>query len=155
MFMDHPKKVIIGAILIVIFVLVVTLSSWYVWNEMYFGDVCSCAIPLPILIPVLASIGMLTGTLVYYIFSPRFERNPVPKDSIMKMFNAKERNLMNIILENGGKISQARIGHETGLSKVNVFRSLEKLKERGVIEKESRGKTNIIKLSEDVMKIFE
>ena len=153
--MEHPKKIITGALLIAIFVLVVSVSSWYVWNEMYFGDVCSCAIPLPILIPVLASVGLLTGTLVYYMFSPQFEKRRVDKDIILRMLNKSEKAVVNAIIEGGGEISQARIGQATGLSKVSVFRSLERLKQRGIIEKESMGKTNSVRLAGDIMGMIE
>ena len=153
--MDHPKKIITGSLLIIIFVLIVSMSSWYVWNEMYFGDVCSCALPLPILIPVLASIGLLVGTLVYYIFSPGFERESVRKETILKLLNETEGKIIESLIENSGELSQTRITSMTGLSKVNVFRSLEKLVSKGIVEKEKKGKTNTIRLAEDIMKVFE
>ncbi len=153
--MNQPKKVIAGSLLIVIFVLMVSLSSWYVQNEIYLGDVCSCAIPLPILIPVLASIGLLVGTLVYYMFSPSFEKAPVCKESILKLLDPTERQVMNILIENNGEAVQSRIVQLTSLSKVTVFRSLEKLKSKGIIEKKKHGKTNRIMLAEDIMRIFE
>ena len=148
--MEHPKKVIVGSMVITIFVLVVTLSSWYVWNVIYFGDVCSCVIPLPILIPVLASIGLLVGTLVYYMFSPNFDKAPLCKEAILKLLEAGEREIISVLIDSGGRASQTSLGKSTGMSKVKVFRLLEKLVSRGIVEKESHGKTNMIMLSEDL-----
>ena len=155
--MNHQKKIIIGSILIAIFVLVVSMSSWYVWNEMYFVDVCSCAVPLPVLIPVLSSIGLLTGTLLYYIFSPNKaspDKKSVDRHSILKLLNGAEREILNTLIEKGGELSQTAIGKETGLSKVVVFRSLEKFRLKGIIKKESKGKTNMIVLDDGIMGIF-
>jgi len=153
--MNHPKKIIVGSMMIAIFILIVSMSSWYVWNEMYFGDVCSCAIPLPVLLPLLATTGMLVGTLVYYIFSPKFERKPVDREAVLRMLSGSERKIINELIENKYEISQARIGHITGMTKVSVFRSLEKLRRKGIIEKQKNGKTNTIKLNEQIMRIFE
>ena len=153
--MDHSKKIIVASLFIVIFVLVVTFSSWYVWNEIYFGDVCSCAVPLPILLPVVASIGLLTGTVTYYLFSPRFEKTLTNKEAVFKMLNSTEAKILKFIVDNNFEVSQAKIVQETGISKVNVFRCLEKLKRREIINKESVGKTNMVKLSDDIKAIFE
>jgi hypothetical protein len=150
MSMEYPKKLMTGSMVIVIFVLVVSLSSWYVWNEIYFGDVCSCAVPLPILIPVLASIGLLVGTLLYYMFSPTFEKAPVCREAILKLLDPVEREIVSCLIESGGEASQASIGKSTGMSKVRVFRCLEKLVVRGIVEKESHGKTNMVRLSQDL-----
>ncbi len=150
--MEHQKKIIAGSIIIAIFVLLVSISSWYVWNEIYFGNVCSCAVPLPILLPLLASIGLLVGTLVYYTFSP----NPGRPDMTpaLAFLNSPEMELVKALAENSGELSQARLSSLTGLSKVSTFRALEKLRERGVIEKERKGKTNMIKLSKGISSLF-
>ena len=152
--MNHPKKIVIGSLIIVIFVLLVSMSSWYVWNEIYFGDVCSCAFPPPILITVLASIGLLVGTLTYYIFSPSFEKAPVCREAILKLFDPDERGIILTLINAGGEASQASIGKSTGLSKVKVFRYLEKLIAKGILEKERYGKTNTIRMSDDLSELL-
>jgi uncharacterized membrane protein len=152
--MEQPKKIIASSLLIVIFVLVVSLTSWYVQIQIESGTVCSCAIPLPILIPIIASIGLLIGTVVYYMFSPRFEKKQIDKNSVLKLLDNTEQKVMNVIIDNKGEISQARIVSLTRMPKVKVFRSLEKLRVKGIIEKENLGKTNRIKLNEEMSKIF-
>lgn len=153
--MEHQKKVILIALMVVIFVLVVSLSSWYVQLIIESGTVCSCAIPLPILLPIIASVGLLIGTLIYSMYSPCIERKPVDRKSVLMFLEGTEQKIMDTVLSNRGEISQAGIVKLTGLPKVKVFRSLEKLKMKGIIEKESMGKTNIIKLSENVAKLFQ
>ncbi|MCK4497364.1 MAG: hypothetical protein KAU24_04155 [Candidatus Aenigmarchaeota archaeon] len=153
--MEHQKKVILIALMVVIFVLVVSLSSWYVQLIIESGMVCSCAIPLPILLPVIASVGLLIGTLIYSMYSPGIERKPIDRKSLLMFFEETEQRIMDTILSNRGEVSQARIVKLTGLPKVKVFRSLEKLKMKGIIEKESKGKTNTIRLTENVAKLFQ
>ncbi|RLI98150.1 MAG: hypothetical protein DRO99_01435 [Candidatus Aenigmatarchaeota archaeon] len=152
--MEHPKKIITSSIVIVIFVLLVTLSSWYVWSEIYFGNVCSCTIPLPMLIPVLASIGLLTGTLFYYIMSPKNGTKKINRAILLKMLDKKEAAIVDALLDNRGEITQSAVGSLTGLSKVNVFRTAERLARKGMIEKEQHGKTNMLRLSGEIMDAF-
>ncbi len=153
--MQHQKKVIIVAMLIVIFVLLVSISSWYVQLIIESGTVCSCAIPLPILFPIIASIGLLVGTIIYYISYPGGQKVCLDKESVLIFFSGVERDIMDTLISNKGEMSQAAIVRLTGIPKVKVFRSLEKLRMRGMIEKESRGKTNTIRLSETVSRLFQ
>ena len=83
--MKGPKKIVSGSILITIFVLIVSLTSLYVQAEIQQGSVCTCIIPLPVLIPILASIGMLVGTLVYYLFSPMIDIPKAENNIIFKI----------------------------------------------------------------------
>lgn len=153
--MQHQKKIIIIAMLVVIFVLIVSISSWYVQLLIDSGTVCSCAIPLPILFPIIASIGLLVGTIIYYVFSPGNQKICIDKESILMFFTDSEKEVMDAIISNKGEVTQARIVKITGLPKVKVFRSLEKLRMKGIIEKESRGKTNTIRLSDNVGKLLD
>jgi len=153
--MRHSKKIIGGSLVIAIFVLIVSLTSWYVQLQIEAGTICSCAIPLPILIPFVSSIGLLVGTLVYYMYSPESKDKKIERDSVLKFLDPPEREIMDAILDNNGEVSQARIVSETGIPKVRVFRSLERLRAKGIIMKERFGKTNLIKLPDDVRKIFE
>lgn len=153
--MEQPKKVIATSMLITIFVLIVSLTALYVQTQIEYGTVCSCAIPVPVLIPLLSSIGLLLGTFIYYISSPRFEKKEADAKPLLKFLDPAEKKIMGTIIENNFETSQARIVSQTGLPKVKVFRSLEKLRLKGILEKERFGKTNKIRLSNDIRNIFE
>jgi len=73
----------------------------------------------------------------------------------MKLFDNKEKEIILKLLENNGRLSQSKLVNKTNLSKVQVFRTLEKLKECGIISKESRGKINIIELDKEFYKNIE
>lgn len=70
------------------------------------------------------------------------------------MFDPKEREIIKKLFDNRGKMSQSKLVQHTSLSKVQVFRILEKLRERKIISKESKGKTNIIELDREFYESF-
>jgi uncharacterized membrane protein len=126
----------------------------YVQAQIEAGTVCTCAIPLPVLVPILSSIGLLVGTFIYYISSPKFEKKGADTKPLLKFLDPVEQKIMSAIIENRGEIPQSRIVSETGLPKVKVFRTIQRLKNKGIVSKEPYGKTNLIKLNEDIGKLF-
>ena len=153
--MEQSKKIIATSMLMTIFVLIVSLTALYVQAQIEYGTVCSCAIPVPVLIPLLSSIGLLLGTLIYYVYSPRFEKGGIDRNAVLKFLNPTEQKVMNVILDNRGEITQAKIVSQTGLQKVKVFRVIERLMAKGILSKEPHGKTNKITLSSEIRGIFE
>jgi uncharacterized membrane protein len=152
--MDQPKKVIATSMILTIFVLIVSLAALYVQAQIEAGTVCTCAIPLPVLVPILSSIGLLVGTFIYYISSPKFEKRETDVKPLLKFLDPVEQKIMSKIIENKNEISQAGIVSSTGLPKVKVFRVIERLKNKGIVSKEPYGKTNLIKLNDDIRELF-
>jgi len=146
--------VVVGAMMIVIFALVVSLITWYIQYLIYTDDVCSCFIPISILIPLTGSIGLLIGTAAYYTFSPKFEKK-IDKNILLGLFNVDEASIMKCIIENKGYVSQSKIVNSTNMSKVKVYRILEKLRKKGIIKKISKGKTNMIVLNKELNSALE
>ncbi|MBN1896212.1 MAG: hypothetical protein JW789_00605 [Candidatus Aenigmarchaeota archaeon] len=151
--MEYQKKFIIGMILIAGFVLIIGISSFYVQMQIDSGNVCGCLIPITLFIPFLGSVGLLIGTLVYYFFNPFHEEN-IDGNVFLSLFESDEMKVMKMLINSGGKASQARIVRETNLSKVKVFRILEKLSRKDVVSKESLGKTNNVTVNKKMMKCF-
>lgn len=157
--MEHSKKIVTVTILITIFVLAVSIAALYVQAQIDAGTTCTCAIPIPVLLPILSSIGLLVGTLIYYyMHSPGYSgtlkgKSPDTK-ILLSLLGGNEGSIFKRILENGGSMSQAGIVSETGIPKVRVFRTIEKLKAKGLVTKEPHGKTNMIKARNDILKLF-
>lgn len=154
--MDHTKKIMATSLLMTIFVLIVSLAALYVQVQIDAGTVCTCAIPLPVLIPILSSIGLLVGTLIYYTFFPGLEKKarPLNTQAILDFLGEEEAEVVKKILENKGEASQAGIVSSTGLPKVKVFRIIERLRKKGILSKRPHGKTNMVKIREDIRKLF-
>ncbi|MCK4730496.1 MAG: hypothetical protein KAT28_04205 [Candidatus Aenigmarchaeota archaeon] len=151
--MEQEKKLILGILILSIFVFIVAASSMYVQTEISSGNVCGCAVPIPIFIPFLASIGLFIGTLLYYLFFPKHE-NKIDKKIILNFFEKEEKEIMGKLIENKGSCLQSKLTRETSLSKVQVFRILENLVKKNIVNKESYGKTNTVKLNEWIIKLF-
>ena len=147
------KKKIIGLFaLISAFVFIVSISTLYVQIEILKGNPLTCTFPVTLLIPTLSSLGLFIGLTVYYFI-------PSPKEKCEKLFNFflnflenEEREIVKMIIENGGEISQAKISRKIG--KVKTFRGIEKLRKKGMIEKIKHGKTNKIMLKKEIKEIL-
>jgi uncharacterized membrane protein len=68
------------------------------------------------------------------------------------MLDPLEKVVIKAIIENDGEISQASISRKIG--KLKAFRILQKLKNKGIIEKKKFKKTNMITLTEEFKKFL-
>ncbi len=154
--MDSSRKIVFGILILSVFVFIISVTSLYVQVTIESGDVCGCLIPLPFFIPFVGSTGLFIGTLVYYLFTPRLERrhSKPDRDLLLNLLGENEARVLKTLTDNRGELPQARLTTLTGISKVKVFRTLERMKARGMIEKRPLGKTNAITLSEDFRNLF-
>ncbi len=106
------------------------------------------------LAPVFIIVGVVIGALVFFFMSSRLEdksKNLKNVSDILIQFLAKdEKQVVQKLLENDGKVLQAEISRIEGIGKLRSHRVIQRLSDRGVIEVEHFGKTNIIKLSKGV-----
>ncbi len=147
---DQKKALLIITIIISGFILIVASTSIYVQSIIINGNVCGCFVPIPLLIPFFASLGLLIGSVSYYIFSIKSEK---PKfEIIMRFLDAEEKKVMEEIIK--GKNTQAKVTKSTGLSRVKVHRIINRLIQKGLIVKEKEGKVVRIKLSKEIENKF-
>jgi len=144
--MELKRKLIIFGILVSTFVFSVTFATLYAQTHIIEGTACSCTLPIPLLIPMFSSFGILVGLISFYLLLPTIEKSKEEAKNWIELLDPMEREVIKMIIDNEGKITQAKISKEIG--KVKAFRVLEKLKERGIIEKIKERKTNTIKLSD-------
>ncbi len=153
--MDLRKKLLGVVIVIAGFIFGVSFSTLYAQVHITEGTACSCTLPIPLLIPTFSSLGVFVGSIVYYMLSPTVgkEARKVDTKTILELLEPREREIVRRLIESKGEIYQSKLSSEFG--KVKVFRIIEDLKNRGVVEKVPYGKTNKIKLSEKFIKLFE
>jgi len=140
------------------FVLIISLASLYTQRVVACGEAQTCTIPLPFLIPIIASVSLFVGSLMSYFMVGRLsEKDKSIRDCsgfIEKLFNSEEYKILKLISKNN-EVSQAKLVQETKLPRLKVFRIIEKLKEQGIIEKEKKnGKLRIIKMDEELKYLF-
>ncbi len=150
------RNIMIVIMLITGFIFAVSFSTLYAQTHIVEGTACACTLPIPILIPTFSSLGILIGSFVYYAMFPKLtaSEKKIAEDAqvILDMLQFDERSIIKKIIENKGMITQSKLSSLFG--KVKTFRVLENLKRRGIITKESYGKTNKIKLNENFSKIL-
>lgn len=140
------QLIILGAILSG-FVFAVSFATLYAQTHIIEGTACSCTLPIPVLIPTFASLGIFVGLIVYYSLFPKAEeKHSEIFERILDILEPNERDVIKLLISNKGEISQAKLSSRFG--KVKAFRLIERLKKRGIVEKESYGKTNKIRLSQ-------
>jgi len=160
------RKVAIPVTIVAGFVFAVSFFTLYAQTHIMDGTSCSCTLPIPILIPVFSSLGVMVGTIVYYfvvgkaterVREIRIENKGEIKESARKivgMLQGDERKIVNMIIGNGGTMLQSRISKTGGMHKVKVFRVVERLVLRGIVEKKKYGKTNSVILTNEFKNIL-
>lgn len=123
------------------------------------GDQCQHEIfanQLITAIPIVLLIGMGIGAAAYYFFSEKRQAAPkqVNLKAIYKLLDSDERKVFEKIIENKGKALQSEISYIEGIGKVRAHRIIDKMVEKGIIEKEAFGKTNSVKLPKDLAELF-
>ena len=154
--MNINKKITVGIMLITGFIFAVSFSTLYVQTHIVEGTACSCTLPIPLLIPTFSSLGVFIGSFVYYLMFARIKETKRKSNEeariLLDMLHGDERIIIKKIVENNGEITQSKLS--TVFGKVKTFRILENLRKRNVIVKESYGKTNNIRLSDNFRNVL-
>ena len=105
-------------------------------------------------IPLLVGFGIMAGAGTFYFTSQkvaaREETLKKNTEILLRFLNRDERVVINRLIENHGRALQAEITRLPGLSKVKSHRIIKRLIERGVLEKEDFGKTNVVRFTKEV-----
>lgn len=110
------------------------------------------------LIPVFIGIGFVIGAAAFYFFTENKKVEYVEvkpnQEAILKLLSKEERKVVTKIVEEGGKALQSEISMLDGMGKVKSHRVIDRLVDRGIIEKEQHGKTNLVKLSKELKEVL-
>jgi uncharacterized membrane protein len=162
--MDRNKKIVVGVIALVAF-LFVAFSIGGLFVAASDASICVAAgtdlCPhkqqidfLAGTLPVIASIAVIAGALVYYLMAGRVESSEknLKKNSevLLRFLSPEEKKLVGALIDNKGKVLQAEITRLPGMSKLKSHRVVQKLLDKGVIEKDSVGKTNVVRFTKEI-----
>ncbi|RLG13267.1 MAG: hypothetical protein DRN71_05145 [Candidatus Nanohalarchaeota archaeon] len=110
------------------------------------------------LLPFMAFIGLLVGTVVYYLMSDKViqQEQTLKKNTkiILNFLTRQERNVIETLIENNGKVQQYELSHLPNLNKVKTHRILVALEQKGIIRKERLGKINKIVLNDELYDVL-
>lgn len=160
--MDQGKKTILVIIIIASFV-ILAFNIFPFFGLSEHTDECSLTDGCPhekqlnlleVALPILVALSLLVGAGTYYLMSEKIESKQAILENtavvILKFLSVDERKLVNLLMENNGKILQAEVTHLPGMTKIKSHRVTQKLIDKGVIEKESVGKTNRIQFTKEI-----
>jgi len=154
--MGIQRNIAIVVMLITGFIFAVSFSTLYAQTNIIGGTAYTCTLPIPLLIPTLSSLGILVGSFVYYMMIPKLSESgkKVAENArvLLDMLRVDEKKIIEKLVENNGEISQSKLSSLYG--KVKTFRIVQNLIKRGILIKESFGKTNKIKLNDKFREIL-
>lgn len=110
------------------------------------------------LVPVFILVGIVVGALVFFFMTTKLEDKK--KDlgritqTLIQFLSKDEKKVVQKIFEGNGKVLQSEISRIEGIGKLKSHRILQRLSDRGVIEIESYGKTNNIKLAKNIQDVL-
>lgn len=110
------------------------------------------------LIPIFILVGIGLGALVFFFMTTKLDNKNEELEkttkALIQFLSTDERKVVEKLIEEKGKILQSEITRIEGLGKVKSHRILQKLSDRGVIEIEKHGKTNIVKLTKTIKEVI-
>ncbi|MCD6589603.1 hypothetical protein J7K74_00220, partial [Candidatus Woesearchaeota archaeon] len=125
--------------LISIFLFIVSGAVLYMEIHISRGDVCSCSIPLIMLIPIVASAGLVVGAFMFYLLYPSTGLEKSIKPLVSRLFSYLSREEREVIMSIGDQsLALSTISKKTGIVKVRVYRILKRLVEKGLVVKTDR-----------------
>lgn len=165
--MNSNFKILAGIILVVGFLSLVLFAAPYLGFKLEpercevdaQGNVISCPhekqiVEIQALLPFIVSLALVVGAGTYYLMSSKLETKEqnLKKNTavILKLLNDDERKVVNALLENHGKALQSEVSRLPGMSKVKSHRVVQRLLDRGVLQKEEFGKTNKIRFAPEI-----
>lgn len=114
--------------------------------------------PIFYILPFIAFAGLLVGTIVYYIMSDKIiqKEKSLEKNTkvILNFLTNNEKNVIEKLLENEGKVRQYELSHLPNLNKIKTHRILINLEQKGIIHKEKLGKINKIVLHKELYNVL-
>ncbi len=148
------KKIMVAVLILSIFVFVVATSSIYVQEHIFTGNVCGCAIPIYLFIPFMASLGLLIGTLTYYLLSPSLGNDLKQRKLVLALLRDDEAKIMRVLMDSNGESTQARIAKQANLDKLRVHRAVRRLEKRGIVVRERVGRVVVVRINDPYRKLF-
>ena len=109
------------------------------------------------LTPAILFAGITLGAVSFYFLYERSKAPASRAENVSQFVGVMEKGeaaVMGKIISEGGRVLQAELSRIEGLGKVRAHRIVQRLEKRGVLEVESAGKTNVVKLTREYRELF-
>lgn len=149
----HKK---IGAVVIAsIYVVLVAIVSVYIHHILHSAGLCEVerlcvlGIPLYYFLPIFSAVGLVTGGVMFYLISEgvsisviRCKREYEDKinEIYARLLDKDEYKILTLLKKNK-KITQSKISKILGITRLQTFRAVKRLEEKGIVRREKKGKS--------------
>src|SRR3989338_5148971 len=99
---------------------------------------------LPLIVYGISFLSILIGAAIVFLFQWKISK--IQLEKVLKILPKEDGVVVKILLDNNSQIEQNKLVVLSGFTKVQVSRIIQKLLERGVVEKKNMGNTNLILL---------
>ncbi len=100
---------------------------------------------LPVIVYGISFVSIVIGSFIVLLF--QWKISALQMERILKALPKEEGVIIKILLDNNNRIEQNYLVVLSGMSKVKISRVLQKLGERGIVEKKNMGNTNLVILT--------
>lgn len=148
------KSIFLAVGIITGFVFIVAFSSLYVADAIKNNDACGCVIPIPYMILLLSSLGVFVGSFASYFVASKYARERSTRikslDFTLNFLSPDERRILKEVIKEKQGLRQSQLEKRTGMHKVKVHRTVQKLKSKDVVHiKDSK-----VKLDNNLRTLF-
>jgi len=151
------RDILLSVGIIMGFVFLVTVAIFFI-RERWLVHTCSCTYSIPFILVALSSLGIFVGVLIYYFLEGRIQKTMHSLEhnahAALRIVDNDERKIIEALIRHDGALLQSRLDKETGLTRLQAWRTLERLEKKNVIIKERTGKTNNVRLSKELLDAF-
>ena len=149
-------NLILAIALVMGFIFLVSMTVYFV--KEHYKLSCSCQVSLPIIIAILASLGVFVGLLTYYFLSKSFfkqkEKLQGNVEKTLNFLDPEEKQIIKVLISKKGECTQSSLAKLTGIDAVKLHRRLSNLESKQIIHKEKSGMTNKIVIEDEFKEIF-
>ena len=140
------------------FAAIIFFAITYLNNSAFCSMNCRLKNEVTLVLILLSIFGVFIGSLAFYLISGKYEKKikTMNKDikATFKFLEPEERIILKELIRNKGVSTQSSIAKNTTLNRVQVYRTLRSLENKGIIKKEDSGRTNKIILDKELKEIF-
>ncbi len=156
--LEENKSIFLVLGIITGFVFIVAFSTLYVSDAIKNNNACGCVIPIPYMILILSSLGIFVGSAAYYFTVSKYLQQGETRNKniefTLNFLEPQERAVIKELIKGKKGLKQAELEKQTGFHKVKIHRIVNKLRIKGLVEKQSNGKINIIELNPQLKEVF-
>src|SRR3989344_6572687 len=99
-------------------------------------------------------IGYISSTLTYKQVTKTKKESQKLLEMLFLFLNKDEKEIINYLVQNKGTTEQAEISRLSGMDRVKAFRSLQRMREKNLIDITAHGKIRRVTLKENILNML-